>query len=67
MGYTNGYALKHQPMHPIGGGKLDLSMIDPADVTTLDKEHLELQYRDVERCQTSPFVPIHVSLDKKVT
>ena len=54
-------------MHPIGGGKLDLSMIDPADVTTLDKEHLELQYRDVERCQTSPFVPIHVSLDKKVT
>lgn len=66
LGYTNGYALKHQPMHPIGGGKIDLSLIDPADVATLDKEHLELQYRDVDRCETSPFVPIHVSLDKKV-
>ena len=78
----------------------DLSVIDQADVNTLDKEHLgrdknhkildydrpwsdvrtpdrpsapkgiysmtELQYRDVDRCETAPFVPIHVSFDKKV-
>ena len=77
-----------------------MSVIDQADVNTLDKEHLgpdknhkiarvrletgsiqtpdrpnmswviysksELQYRDVDRCETAPFVPIHVSFDKKV-
>ena len=53
-------------MHPIGGGKIELSKINDADVATLDKEFLELTYSDRERCETAPFVPDHVSLDKKV-
>ena len=81
LGYTNGYAMKNQvwdksgsdfdhdqikPLHPIGGGTIELSKIDDADVATLDKEFLELTYADRERCETAAFVPDHVSLDKKV-
>jgi len=66
LGYKNGYAMKNQPMYPIGGGKIELSKIDAADVLALDKEHLELIYSDRERCEIGPFVPAHVALDKKV-
>jgi len=58
--------MKNQPLHPIGGGTIELSKIDDADVATLDKEFLELTYSDRERCETAAFVPDHVSLDKKV-
>ena len=55
-----------KPLHPIGGGTIELSKINDADVATLDKEFLELTYSDRERCETAAFVPDHVSLDKKV-
>lgn len=66
LGYRNGYAIRNQPQFEIGGGKIELSKLDPAEIQTLEKEHLELQYSDVDRCESAPFVPSHVALDKKV-
>jgi hypothetical protein len=45
LGYKNGYQLQNQPRYEIGGGKIELSILDQAEVKQLEKEHLELQYK----------------------
>jgi len=41
--YDKGYALKNQPQFKIGGGKVELSKIEPAEIQCLDKEFASLQ------------------------
>ncbi|CBY33608.1 unnamed protein product [Oikopleura dioica] len=64
--YDKGYALKNQPQFKIGGGKVELSKIEPAEIQCLDKEFASLQFSDVGRCEDPGFIPAHVALDKKV-
>jgi len=63
--FKNGYPLEPVPKHPIGGGKIELSIIKPEEIRDMEgkMEELTVKHHHVPKKE---FIPAHKQFDKKV-
>ncbi|XP_032998581.1 EF-hand domain-containing protein 1 isoform X1 [Lacerta agilis] len=66
LGYKNGFAFKRFPTTGIGGQRLHVNQLSPAELDELANKRPTLTYGQAKQAPPSDFIPAHVAFDKKV-
>uniref|UniRef100_A0A673TX02 EF-hand domain-containing protein 1 n=1 Tax=Suricata suricatta TaxID=37032 RepID=A0A673TX02_SURSU len=66
LGYRNGYAVVQPPTVGIGGDRLPVNQLSPAELDELASKAPALTYGQPKQAPPAEFIPAHVAFDKKV-
>nr|XP_027794026.1 EF-hand domain-containing protein 1 [Marmota flaviventris] len=66
LGYRNGYAVVRRPTVGIGGERLQVNQLSPAELDELANKAPVLTYGQPKQAPPAEFIPAHVAFDKKV-